>query len=142
MTSSNINSDAMRNISDLIIRRLPQIQGIDRQHPPKPFRVTFEVECNLLGFIKDQEYDEAAAEVIPRVITLTGSFGDAQATTCEQYLLQTWPTVGCNLLLAIQGALREYDASKSLQNSCQCKLICRQSSKPKHYMILTAFRQI
>ncbi|KAL7910211.1 hypothetical protein GGI35DRAFT_479081 [Trichoderma velutinum] len=120
LTSSEINADEMKNISGLIIYGLPPIREISRQHPSKPLKVTFEVECDILGFIKEQEYFEAAAEVIPKVITLTGSFDDVQATTCEQYLLQTWPTVGCNLLQAIQSALREYNASDPLQYSCQC----------------------
>ncbi|KAJ4857032.1 hypothetical protein T069G_07929 [Trichoderma breve] len=129
LTSTYINSDAMKNISDHLIQGLPPIQGISRHHPSKPFRVTFDVECDILGFIKDQEYYGAAAEVVPNVITLTGSSDDVQATTCEQYLLQTWPTVGCNLLWAIQGALREYNASKSPQSSYQCKFEDRTKIK-------------
>ncbi|KAF3066256.1 hypothetical protein CFAM422_009352 [Trichoderma lentiforme] len=132
LASTYINSDAMKNIYAHVIHGLPPIQEISRQHPSKPFKVTFDVECDIVGFIEDtedQEYYGAAAEIIPNVITLTGSSDDVQATTCEQYFLQTWPTGGCNLLQAIQGALRQYYASKSLQSSYQCEFEDRTKIK-------------
>lgn len=113
----------MKNISDHLIQGLPPIQGVNRQHPTKPFRVTFDVECNILRFMKDQSYYGPTAEIVPDVITLTGSSDDVQATTCEQYLLQTWPTGGCNLLQTIQGALREDNSIESRQSSYQCESI-------------------
>lgn len=119
----------MKNISSYILNHLPPVPEVSRLHPSKPIRVTFSVDCDIFGFIQKQGYYPGdAAEIVPKVITLTGStMLNVQATTCEQYLLQTWPTVGCNLLQAIQGALREYNAYKPLQNSYKCKLIRMQS---------------
>ncbi|KAL6796850.1 hypothetical protein J3E68DRAFT_426395 [Trichoderma sp. SZMC 28012] len=121
LNSTGGGSSAMKLISTYIHDRLPPIGKISRQYPSKPYKVTFHVECNIPGFIQGQAYEGTAAEVLPKVITLTGSIQDVQATTCEQYLVQTWPVVGCNLLRTIQGALRNENASAPFQFSCKCK---------------------
>ncbi|CAI6095143.1 unnamed protein product, partial [Clonostachys chloroleuca] len=45
------------------------------------------------------------AEAFGRVITLTGLSQDAQLLTCEQYLHQTWPTTGKQMLRFMQSLL-------------------------------------
>ncbi|KAK4074480.1 uncharacterized protein Triagg1_5076 [Trichoderma aggressivum f. europaeum] len=126
---TGVDSSAMKLISSHIKDRLPPIRNISRHSPSKPYRVTFQVECDILGFIQEQAYEGSAAEVLPKVITLTGFVQDVQATTCEQYLIQTWPVVGCNLLRTIQGALREGNASEPFRSSCKCKFEDRTEIK-------------
>lgn len=119
--STWVDSSAMKLISSYIHHRLQPIRNIGRQYPSRPYKVTFYVKCDIPGFIQEQAYEGSAAEVLSKMITLTGSVQDVQATTCEQYLLQTWPEMGCNLLRAIQGALLEGNASEPFQSSYKCK---------------------
>ncbi|KAL7954533.1 hypothetical protein V8C34DRAFT_294153 [Trichoderma compactum] len=129
LNPTGVDSSAMKLISSYIQDRLPPIRNISRHNPSKPYKVTFHVECDIPGFIQEQAYEGSAAEVLPKVITLTGSVQDVQATTCEQYLVQTWPVVGCNLLRTIQGALRAENASEPFQFSCKCKFEDRTEIK-------------
>ncbi|PKK49921.1 hypothetical protein CI102_8719 [Trichoderma harzianum] len=129
LNSTEVDYSAMKLISSYIQDRLPPVEYIGRQYPPRPYKVTFLVQCDIPGFIHEQAYEGSAAEILPKVITLTGSVQDVQATTCEQYLVQTWPVVGCNLLRTIQGALRERNASEPFQFSCKCKFEDRTEIK-------------
>ncbi|KAM0253285.1 hypothetical protein ACHAQJ_007381 [Trichoderma viride] len=119
---TEVDLHAMRNISRRILKGLLSAQRFIRWYPSKPFKVTFDIDCDILGFVEGQGYDEPAAEVIPKVITLTGSITDVQATTCEEYIRQTWPETGCHVLQTVQSALRVYDPTKPLRSSVKCKL--------------------
>ncbi|UKZ56725.1 hypothetical protein TrVGV298_010566 [Trichoderma virens] len=129
LTSTDIDSFAVKQFSSCIRDRLPRFRRINRKYPSKPYKITFDVECDIPKFIQDQGYEGSAADVVPKVITLTGSIHDVQAATCEHYLIQTWPVVGCNLLRTIQGALREEHTSETFQYSCKCKFEDRTEIK-------------
>ena len=48
--------------------------------------------------VKDQGYAETVDHAIKDAITITGSLEDAQALTTEQYLMQTWPYSGADII--------------------------------------------
>jgi hypothetical protein len=65
------------------------------------YKANFEVAWCPATFIQDQFPEEPDIR-LGAVLVLTGSGVDAQATTCAQYMHQTWPTTGAELLLALK----------------------------------------
>lgn len=63
-------------------------------HNDAPCRATFKVNCNFLDFWHRQLVGSTVSRRLSRLITITGTYEDAQAMTCGQYLTQTWPVTG------------------------------------------------
>ncbi|KAF5560177.1 nucleoside phosphorylase [Fusarium napiforme] len=68
--------------------------------------VLFDLDWNILEFFDSQEHAKSPEEVLPAVVTLTGSASDAQASSCAQFIEQTWPTTGDSILQLIRDLLR------------------------------------
>ncbi len=68
-------------------------------------KVIFEVDWDPLEFLKDQEYRNGTLQKLGEVIVITGTAIDAQATTCGQYMRQTWPLTGIETLERVQAAI-------------------------------------
>ncbi|TFB01273.1 hypothetical protein CCMA1212_006791 [Trichoderma ghanense] len=122
LSPSTSGLHTMEKISSDILKGLSKDQKISKRHPSRLSKLTFDVACDILAYMEDQGYAMDADEVLPRAITLTGSSTNAQALTIKQYVCQTWPTIKCHLVEAIQAALRVYkaygyDASKPFQNA-------------------------
>jgi hypothetical protein len=120
----------MEKISSDILKGLSKDQKISKRHLSKPSKLTFNVACDIFAYMEDQGYAIDADEALPRAITLTGSSTNAQALTIRQYVCQTWPTIKCSLVEAIQVALRAYkaygyNASKPFKNSSNCRSTMR-----------------
>ncbi|VUC25621.1 unnamed protein product [Clonostachys rosea] len=98
---------AMEAIKAKIMSSLRPSQKISRNVSSECFNASFCVGWQPLVFFRGQEFGLDAAEVVSRVVTLTGSENDAQALTCSQYLSQTWPTTGLLTLRLIQEVLRK-----------------------------------
>ncbi|KAL7904503.1 hypothetical protein GGI35DRAFT_463039 [Trichoderma velutinum] len=116
--SSLPDSHAMKNITALILKNLTAVRKLTNQQPPEIFQVTFKTDCNPVAFAKQEGYDESAAEALPKIITLTGSLSNAQCLTIEDYLSQTWPTTGCNVLQSIQRVLQPGSPSAQMPVKC------------------------
>ncbi|KAK0757170.1 hypothetical protein N5P37_009886 [Trichoderma harzianum] len=109
---------AMMAIHQRIEEGLRDNNRISRTRGLDPFTVIFNVNCDILTFVREQKYHEAAADVIPNVVALTGTDAtNIQISSPEQYLRQVWPTIGCHLLETIQGALRVHDPASPFRNS-------------------------
>jgi hypothetical protein len=65
----------------------------------------FVIDWSLMAFLADQGYTENPDKAIAHAIILVGTETKAQATTCIEYMRQTWPVIGENTLLALQNAL-------------------------------------
>ncbi|KAL7812598.1 hypothetical protein V8C44DRAFT_63943 [Trichoderma aethiopicum] len=111
LSPSSAGLHTMEKISSDILKGLSENQEISKRHPPKPSKLTFHVSCDIFAYMQEQGYAMDAADVLPRAITLTGSSTNAQALTVRQYMCQTWPTIECHLVQAIQAALRMHKAS-------------------------------
>ncbi|KAL7934193.1 hypothetical protein V8C35DRAFT_279947 [Trichoderma chlorosporum] len=114
--ASETDSYAMKAIHSRILEVLHDYDQMSWTSISKPFKMIFNINCDLFTFVQDQGYHEPAADVILKMITLTGTLSDLQATTSEQYFRQTWPTIECHLLHTLQRALRAYDRSFPFQN--------------------------
>ncbi|KAH6873464.1 hypothetical protein B0T10DRAFT_466249 [Thelonectria olida] len=107
-----------------VLGAIPGNSHVSRKAASQTVQVTYAVDCDLLAFLRGQEYDVPADEAIAGVVTLTGSKADAQASRCQQYLDQTWPCTGSQTLMFVQKMLRnpDYDAQVFVSEPSACKL--------------------
>jgi hypothetical protein len=110
--------DRMAEVRKKIIECLPTLYVISRKHAPQGVKANFELNWDPIAFIREQEYSENPHEEIGRVITVTGHPNDAQATTCADYLSQTWPLVGEHVLHLIKLVMRSPPGHR-VQCKCQ-----------------------
>ncbi|KAK5997703.1 Conidiophore development regulator abaB [Cladobotryum mycophilum] len=123
--------NTIQAIRDKIISALTSAHRVSRREPSQTCSATFELDWDILEFFEAQAYSKKPDEIFEGVITLTGSCGDTQATTCAQYIRQTWPVTGEVTIQLIKGAL--HGGNGHLQ---QCKLsdgtiLIAQINKPK-----------
>lgn len=85
-------------IRTTITNALPSSLKISRRKHAETFNVSFMVDWDSIGFLREEEYTEKPEDAIERAITLTGSAVSAQALTCGGYLRQTWPSTGEQIL--------------------------------------------
>ncbi|KAF4442817.1 hypothetical protein F53441_11645 [Fusarium austroafricanum] len=103
---SPVELSAIRDIRDQILSSLPSPQSISRRMPSRSCFARFELDWDILGFFETQKYSNPPDQVLPGIITITGSSCDAQAMTCAQYLDQTWPATGNSMIKLLQRVLQ------------------------------------
>lgn len=91
-------------LHDTILNFFPPPQRVSRSEPLKPCHIKFILDWDLLGFIREQEYEEREG-LLEKIITITGSRKDAQAMTCLQYFHQTWPAYSACLISLVEAAV-------------------------------------
>jgi hypothetical protein len=86
------------------------------------FQANFDIDWDLPNFLRGQEYDTTLEIAIERAITVTGSSSNAQALSCVDYMCQTWPSSGREVVRVLQRALLSPNLScsskRSLRNYC------------------------
>jgi hypothetical protein len=65
----------------------------------------YHLDWNLSNFHAQQQYSCTVEQVLEQAITITGHGNDVQATTCSQYISQTWGEMGVRLLHVLQQAV-------------------------------------
>ena len=86
---------AINEIKHLIIEDILEFESV---------KALLTMEWDLPEFMKSQ-YPDAEDANLGSVITLTGTVLHAQATTCLEYVKQTWPSQGCEVVMAFQSAI-------------------------------------
>ena len=94
--------------------------------PKSPYfqvaQAIFDIDWDLPNFLRNQEYGTTLEIAVERAITVTGSRSNAQALSCMDYMCQTWPSSGHEVVRVLQMALRSLDLScsskQNLQNIC------------------------
>ncbi|KAK4448373.1 hypothetical protein QBC34DRAFT_327770 [Podospora aff. communis PSN243] len=131
-------TDAMMSIRRRILRELPYEWHISRRSESERYTMTLRVAWNPQSFFQDQYQESgAAAELVPRVITLTGSADDAQALPCSDYLCQTWPTTGPHVLNAVKRSVEtEERVSTNLPDGSEINVVC--SARPERQLQVLA----
>ena len=69
-------------------------------------QIIIDMDWDLLSFLILQEYGAPPDIAIARAITITGSGGESQAVACANYMRQTWPTTGGEVMSVLQKALK------------------------------------
>jgi hypothetical protein len=109
---------ALRNITQSM-ERILNASGIYLQETMDTYQVQFDIDWDLFGFFKEQNYDASIGPIMERVITITGTADNAQALTCLDYMNMVWPLTARDTLKAIQKAMTSNSNSNS--NSSHCK---------------------
>ena len=92
----------MNNISKRIVEEFSRLS-----HKPgttQQYTATFKLVWDPMQFLA-QTYPEDLNQDLAGVIVIVGDAIDAQATTCENYMRQTWPLTGLGTLLGLQRVL-------------------------------------
>lgn len=80
-------------------RERKQNHRVSRRRKPPIYTVNFDLNVDLLGFIRDQDYSEQDSHlIVSRVITLSGDGRFVQALPCQDYMKQVWPSTGLYLV--------------------------------------------
>ncbi len=109
--------DVMKGIRETILGALPSSHQVTRRAATQEYQATFEIYWDPISFVIEQEYTEDPDVALGRAITLTGSQNDGQALTSRQYLCQTWPATGEDMMRLIKDVVENYDDHRA---SCKC----------------------
>lgn len=109
--------NTIQAIRATVMSSLPTAHRISRKISSQSCSARFELGWDILEFFETQGYSTPPDQVFEGVITLTGSFRDAQAATCAQYIHQTWPLTGELMVQLIKGVLRGGEGHSDL---CKC----------------------
>ena len=90
---------------------------IPRPQSSQVFQAIFDIDWDLPNFLRGQEYDTTLGLAFERVITVTGSSTNAQGLTCMDYMCQTWPSSGREVVRVFQRALMSPKLSCSSKRS-------------------------
>lgn len=91
------------------------------------FQVNFDMDWDVVTFLRSQEYGTTLEIAIERAITVTGSASNVQALSCIDYMCQTWPSSGREMIRALQRALKSPDLSTPSKQKIQTYY-----TRPKH----------
>lgn len=95
---------ATKTAGDSLIGAVDASAKVSRGRRIATVCVDFLVDWDPFLFVQEQEYNSPLAETLPFVIALTGYGNNVQATTCEEYMRQTWPESGPLFLSFLQRA--------------------------------------
>lgn len=93
--------DTLDRIAQELHAMLPISSRVSRSRAPERFSMVFNVDWNPFQTLSELKSERFKVS-IGSLIVLTGSTGMAQALTCAEYLLQTWPISGPPILNLIE----------------------------------------
>ncbi|KAH8122267.1 hypothetical protein LI328DRAFT_157702 [Trichoderma asperelloides] len=101
-----VELNIMGEIREKVVTSLPSSRQISRRMSPQGVHATFRLDWDIVGFFNAQEYLKEPDEAFEGVITITGSYQDAQAATCTQYIKQMWPLIGKAIIRLVKEVFR------------------------------------
>jgi hypothetical protein len=96
--------NVQKAIKDYILKSL----GLQKQFSRRKFpqvNINYHLDWDLSVFHAEQRYPCSVEQVLEQAITITGYGNDVQASTCLQYVNQTWGEMGVGLLQILQQAI-------------------------------------
>ncbi|KAK6828387.1 hypothetical protein PG987_011728 [Apiospora arundinis] len=98
--------DPMEAIRETVLKWLPSETRISRDTSSPTATAQYIAHWDILHFLQEQDYGIPHHDALAGVITLTGSCVDAQASTCLDYMSQTWPMTGQPTVQLLQRLLK------------------------------------
>lgn len=114
------NAEAMLEIGSKIRSQLRAQEPLRKMSSRKPLalvEMTFNLDWDPVGFMKDAGVDFPFEHQFPRLLCLTGSWNEAQALTVAEYTSQTWPRSGQALISLLQELLSHVENRESTGKS-------------------------
>jgi hypothetical protein len=109
--------DIRGKIRNDILGALPEAPRISRTRRQPLITAVYNVQWDLLGFLKEQQYKEEHGYAFENAITLTGGEGEMQAETCMGYMQQTWPLMGECLIRILKHAIQSAEGTQHTSNA-------------------------
>ena len=108
-----LNETALRIHQELFHDETPAMENMELIVKLRSYRSKwcFHMDWPLASHMRFQYGEQFPS--IGEVIVITGSALYAQATTCEEYIRQTWPKSGMVLVQALDAALRDSNSSRT-----------------------------
>ncbi|KAI1364127.1 hypothetical protein F5Y08DRAFT_353825 [Xylaria arbuscula] len=126
--------DIMKSIRSKILWSLSSSHKPGWESSSPAFRVGFQVAWNPVDYFSRQY--EAAPRDIPRsALTLTGSFTNAQSTTCLEYMQQIWPSSGKQMVALLANVLSSPGQWYDCELLDRTSITARISAAELHVMV-------
>jgi hypothetical protein len=78
---------------------------LSRWRPSLTYSISFKLNWNPISVLRDQGVDPSVPGILDRVLCLTGTISEAQATTVAEYMSQTWPETTEPVIMLISNLL-------------------------------------
>jgi len=92
-------------LMNIISKRIVgELSRLSKKHNTTQDTAIFKLAWDPIQFLA-QTYPEDLNQDLAGVIVIVGDAIDAQVTTCENYMRQTWPLTGLDTLMGLQRAL-------------------------------------
>ncbi|CAH0036425.1 unnamed protein product [Clonostachys rhizophaga] len=132
-------SQAMHNIKRTITSRLKEGLKISKRMCQPSRSVLFIMQWDLKGFLQEQELGICSHEAIANIITLTGADDLIQALTTKEYMKQTWPLTGLQVLGVVQDAYKTgLKSSVTLYDGTEINALFRQTLFEDQELVVSA----
>lgn len=92
-------------------------RGMSSRKPLSVVKMTFCFDWNLDRSMRDAGFSPPYEDALERMVCLTGSWNEAQATTVRDYMDQTWPRSGHALITLMQNLLSTPEGQE-----CSCEI--------------------
>ncbi|KAF7550856.1 hypothetical protein G7Z17_g5427 [Cylindrodendrum hubeiense] len=102
------DADAMMEIGTMIrsqLRTHKSLRNMSSRRPASMVQMTFKLDWNPVRLIRNVGFDFPPREALSKILCLTGSWDETQATTISDYMDQTWPESGKALVVLLQELL-------------------------------------
>jgi hypothetical protein len=97
--------EGLRKVNRRRVDERSSTEALESRPSSQALQVNIGMDWDLPGFLRDQQYGHTSEVSLERAITLTGSNSDAQASCCIDYMCQTWPLTGREVVRLLQKAL-------------------------------------
>ncbi|RAH76927.1 hypothetical protein BO86DRAFT_235955 [Aspergillus japonicus CBS 114.51] len=110
-----------------ILGALPKTPRISRKATSQTFNVALKANWDPIMFIEEQRYEEATDYAFERIITTTGCLSSVQALTTRDYMDQTWPSTGRDVLCLVKAVVTR-GAKESVTLADGTRVTCARST--------------
>ncbi|KAH7067031.1 hypothetical protein BKA63DRAFT_425181 [Paraphoma chrysanthemicola] len=114
-----------------VLEHLPTSRIVSRRRPSESYKVLFRIDWDPVTFLLDQGYEGNLRDVVDIVVTLTGGMDDAQALTCSEYMRQTWPSSGSQILHLIKDVV---SCDRGQHHTCKFLYILNTYDEPDQHI--------
>lgn len=92
--------------------------------PSTAYNARFQMDWNIHTFLELQSYGMNSGKALRHALTLTGRWNQAQALTCEHYIMQTWPVSGPPTLQFVADSVNASDHHCGQYACCYSERCC------------------
>jgi len=81
------------------------LRKLSHRGPSLTYTISYKLDWNPVSVLRDLGVDPSAPGILGRVLCLTGTISEAQATTVAEYIAQTWPETAEPVVMLVSNLL-------------------------------------